>query len=86
MNSNTFMQMKNSPIGYALPSPLLGSPLSDIPVAPWESYTVCSSDNCEENPAVSNTTWQENPPKFGRQADLGMWNFIKYDSMLPTVF
>lgn len=56
--------MKNSPIGYALPSPLLGLPLSDIPVAPWESYTVCSADNCEENAAVSDTAWRENPGQF----------------------
>ena len=60
-SSNILMQMKNSPIGYALPSPLLGLPVSDIPVAPWESYTVCSADNCEGNAAVSNATWWENP-------------------------
>ena len=47
------MQMKNTSIGYALPSPLLGIPLSDIPLAPWESYTICSADNCEEYPTVS---------------------------------
>lgn len=47
------MQMTNYSIGYALPSPLLGLPLSDIPVSPWESYTICSADNCEENAAVS---------------------------------
>lgn len=45
--------MKNSSIGYALPSPLLGAPLSDIPVSPWESYTICSADNCKDNSAVS---------------------------------
>jgi len=46
------LQTKVSSIGYPLPSPLVGSPLSQIPIAPWEPFSVCTANNCEANSAV----------------------------------
>ena len=38
------MQTMKSYIGYSLPTPLLGLPLLDIPVAPWKQYIINSAD------------------------------------------
>ena len=39
-------------LGYALPTPLLGNEIKDIPLSPWQPVTLCTGE-CARDPNVS---------------------------------